>query len=196
VRIGLFGGTFDPPHTGHLVAAQDAMVSLGLDRIVFIPAALPPHKRERRLTPAPLRAALVAAAIAGDDRFSMDEIELLRNGPSYTVETLRAYRARHPDATLFLLVGADQYAELHSWKSPEEIARLATLAVLDREGAPPLPGPGVVRVAVTRIDVASTDIRSRVRSGLPVRYLVPVAVEDLIRRHGLYLDGAGPARSG
>lgn len=195
MRIGLFGGTFDPPHTGHLVAAQDAMASLGLDHIVFIPAAVPPHKRERPLTAAPVRAAMVAAAIAGNDSFSMDELELRRNGPSYTVDTLRAYRTRHPDAALFLLIGADQYAEMQTWKAPDAIVRLATLAVLDREGVLRPPGPDAVRVPVTRIDVASTDIRSRVRRGLPVQYLVPAAVEDLIRRHGLYLDGAGPARA-
>ncbi|MCI0436110.1 MAG: nicotinate-nucleotide adenylyltransferase [Gemmatimonadetes bacterium] len=184
--MGLFGGTFDPPHAGHLIAAQDAIASLGLDRVVFIPAAVPPHKREHALTPAEVRAAMVKAAIAGDARFALDDIELQRSGPSYTVDTLIAYGSRHPGASLFLLMGVDQYAEMHTWRRPDEIRRLATLAVLDRAGEPVTPGPGVVRVPVTRIDISSTGIRERVRQRRPIRYLVPDAVGALIDAQRLY----------
>jgi nicotinate-nucleotide adenylyltransferase len=186
VRLGIFGGTFDPPHVGHLIAAQDALLALSLDRVHFIPAALPPHKQTRAVTPAALRVALLAAAIRGDDRFRVDDLELERTGPSYTVDTLREYQTRQPDATLFLLIGADQWAEFETWREPDEIRHIARVAVLTREGAG-APGTGVVEVPVTRIDLTSTDVRNRVADGRPIRYLVPAAVAELIHRHRLYL---------
>jgi nicotinate-nucleotide adenylyltransferase len=192
VRLGLFGGTFDPPHLGHVIAAQDALAALNLDRVVFIPAGVPPHKQDRTVSAAPLRTALVAAAIEGDERFSLDERELRRHGPSYTVDTLREYRTEFPEAELFLLIGVDQFEELSTWREPSEIAALARIAVLDRAGtATAQPEAGEpLRVPVTRIDVSSTEIRRRVGTGQPIRYLVPAAVEALIRTHNLY-PGAG-----
>ncbi len=186
------------------------MAALELDRIFFIPAALPPHKRDRVLSAPELRAELLEAALAADDRFRMDTLELERSGPSYTVDTLRAYRARFPEAELFLLLGADQYAELDTWHEPAAIRALATLAVLDRSGSSFPEEPGVVRVAVTRIDVASTAVRARVREGRSIRYLVPDAVAARIRAHRLYVGmevrggtgepsgtlGAGPIHPG
>ena len=196
MRLGLFGGTFDPPHVGHLIVAQDALRALGLDRIAFVPAAVPPHKRGVPITAAPLRLAMVRAALAGDDRFVVDDIELTRPGPSYTVDTLRAYRDRHGDARLFLLLGADQYADFATWRETGAIRQLATLAVLGRGGDSGSDGDGdgdenVVRVAVTRIDIASTDIRRRTAAGEPIRYLVPAAVEQLIRERALYSPPGG-----
>lgn len=195
MRLGLFGGTFDPPHIGHLIVAQDALDALRLDRLVFVPAALPPHKRRARITDAQFRLDMVRAAIDADDRFVVDDIELRRAGPSYTADTVRAYREMHPDAGIFLLLGADQYAEFDTWREPEIIRRLATLAVLGRSGVSGNDDNGegegdgdggVVRVAVTRIDLSSTDIRRRVSAGEPIRYLVPPAVERLIRERSLY----------
>jgi nicotinate-nucleotide adenylyltransferase len=194
VRLGVFGGTFDPPHIGHLVAAQDALTSLALDRVVLVPAAVPPHKLDRTITPGRIRLELLRAAVAGDARFEVDDLELRREGPSWTVDTLRALGAARPDAELFLLMGADQYAELDTWREPDEIRRLARIAVLARAGTEVPAGADRAAVNVTRIDITSTEIRRRVAAGLPIRFLVPAPVEALIARHGLYGAAApGPA---
>jgi nicotinate-nucleotide adenylyltransferase len=200
VNIGLFGGTFDPPHAGHLIVAQDAALALGLDRILFIPAAQPPHKRAAAVTAAAVRVRMLELAVAEDGRFGIDRLELERGGASYTVDTLRALHGAHPGVQLTLLMGADQYAEFPTWREPDEIRRLARLAVLMRGGAT---GPeaeasgswrpslsemagGVLSVAVTRIDISSTAVRRRVAEGLPIRYLVPPAVERFIFENRLY----------
>jgi len=187
VKVGVFGGTFDPPHTGHLIVAQDAAMALGLDRVLFVPAARPPHKQDIVVSPATVRARMLELALAGDDRFSMDTLELDRTGPSYTVDTLVQLRDRMPDVQWSLLLGADQYAELDSWREPERIRTLAEIAVLMRAGnIGGTLGHGVVSVQVTRIDISATAIRSRVAAGLPIRYLVPPAVEAFIEENGLY----------
>jgi nicotinate-nucleotide adenylyltransferase len=196
VNVGLFGGTFDPPHTGHLIVAQDAALALGLDRILFVPAARPPHKTGTVVSPAPLRLAMLELAVGGDPRFVIDRTELERSGPSFTVDTLRTLAGAWPGTALTLLIGADQYAEFGTWREPDTIRQLARVAVLDRGpgtgGAPgPAPaarplGDGVVAVSVTRIDVSSTEVRRRVAAGLPIRYLVPAAVEQFIVDHRLY----------
>lgn len=196
MRLGVFGGTFDPPHTGHLVAAQDALLALGLDRVILVPAAAPPHKLERALTGAAIRLDLLRAAVAGDDRFEIDDIELRRPGPSWTVETLRALHARWPAARLFLLIGMDQFLEFGTWREPEEIERLARVAVLSRAGAAaPAGAARHIAVPVTRMDVTSTEVRRRVAAGLPIRYLVPAAVEELIARFGLYRPERAPGET-
>jgi len=183
VKLGLFGGTFDPPHNGHLIVAQDALIALALDRILFIPARVPPHKRHLRITPAALRCAMLEVAIAGNAQFAMDDLELRREGPSWTVDTLRALRERDTAAELFLLIGADQYADLATWHDAAEIPRLAHVVVLARRGERPA---GARVVDVTRIDISGTEIRRRVAAGQPIRYLVPDAVDAIIRREGLY----------
>lgn len=192
-RIGIFGGTFDPPHLGHLIVAQDALVALGLERVLFIPAAVPPHKIQREITPAALRLELLRAAVAGDPRFEVSDLELRRAGPSYTVDTLRELQERHPAASLYFLLGVDQFRELHGWREPEAISRLATLAVIGREGEL---GEGSVAtrfphhmVAATRIDISATAVRARVAAGEPIRYLVPERVAAVIEREGLYRSG-------
>lgn len=188
MRLGILGGTFDPPHTGHLIVAQDALTALSLDRIIFLPAGQPPHKEGVRVTDAATRLELVTAAIAGDSRFEVDARELDRPGPSWTVDTLRAYRAERADAELFLLIGTDQHDELHTWRAVDEIRTLARIVVLSRSGgerSDPA-STGDVAVPVTRIDLSSTMIRQRVRAGQPIRYLVPPRVEGLIRALGLY----------
>lgn len=191
MRLGVFGGTFDPPHIGHLVAAQDALTVLNLDRVILVPAAIPPHKLDRPLTSAETRLELIRAAVADDARFEIDDLELRRVGPSWTVDTLREFRARWTEARLFLLVGMDQFADFASWREPREIARLARIAVLSRAGAAAPPGGDAIPVPVTRVDITSTEIRRRVAGGLPIRYLVPAAVEALIDRYGLYRGAAG-----
>jgi nicotinate-nucleotide adenylyltransferase len=206
VNAGIFGGTFDPPHTGHLIVAQDAALALGLDRILFIPAAQPPHKQGVVRTAGELRAHMVGLAIRGDARFELDRVELERRGPSFTVDTLNDLRERHPDTSWTLLMGADQYALFDTWRDPDGIRNLARLAVLTRGGTDGVPAgagnyaqeatsarpvaveraDGTVAIEVTRVDVSSTAIRDRVATGLPIRYLVPAAVEAFIFEQRLY----------
>ena len=182
MRIGVFGGTFDPPHLGHLIVASDACDALGLDRMIFVPAADPPHKQGQVVAPPAVRLRMVRAAIAGDARFEADDLELLREGLSYTVDTLRELNRRHPGAELYFLVGADQVRQLHTWREPEEVSRLACLAVMHRGGEPPDVAVGVRHriVPVTRVDISATEIRARLRAGRTVRYLVPEAVRALV----------------
>jgi nicotinate-nucleotide adenylyltransferase len=188
MKLGLFGGTFDPPHSGHLIVAQDAWAGLGLDRVVFIPAGIPPHKRRQSITPAGIRLEMLRVAVAGDPRFGVDDLELLREGPSYTVDTLRTFRARQPEAHLHLLMGADQYADFDTWYQPAEIRRLARIVVMARAGE--TADGRAIQVPVTRIDVSGSEIRRRVAAGRPVRYLVPDAVLAIIERENLYRSDA------
>jgi nicotinate-nucleotide adenylyltransferase len=190
MRVGVFGGTFDPPHLGHLIAAADACTALDLAHVCFVPAAVPPHKRGQLRTDAATRLEMTRAAIEGDPRFRVEDAELRRPGPSYTVDTLRLLREREPAAALFLLIGADAGRELHTWREPEAIARLATVTVLSRSGDQPLPDASLpaLRVPVTRIDIAATEVRRRVAAGESIRYLVPDAVRAIIEREALYRD--------
>ncbi len=193
-RIGVFGGTFDPPHRGHVTVAKDVAEALELDRVLWVPARVPPHKSDTELTDPTLRREMVAAAVAADPRFAVCDVELERPGPSWTVDTLRVLRARYPGAELFLILGADQLRTFESgWREPEAILALATLAVMDRSGesaaelAPRLPGmERAVHVPVTRMDVSSSQVRARVRDGEDVSSLVPPRVHDVILREALY----------
>jgi nicotinate-nucleotide adenylyltransferase len=202
VKVGVFGGTFDPPHLGHLIVAQDAWQALGLDRILFVPAGLPPHKQGVPTTPAPLRLEMTRAAVAEDARFEVADLELRRAGPSFTVDTLTELLERAPDSALFLLLGADQVRELATWHRPDEILRLARVVAITRAGeeggaggaggaggggdAGSAPELGVEVVRATRIDISATEVRRRVAAGESIRYLVPEAVERIIRRERLY----------
>jgi len=175
-RVGVLGGTFDPPHVGHLIVAHDVYEGLGLDRLLIVPAARPPH-REPTLA-ADERLALVREAFETDARFEVSEIELRRRGPSWTVRTLERLRADHETADLFLVIGVDQYRTFAGWREPDRIVRLARLAVMPRDGDLPEPDarfPFEV-VPVTRVDVSSTRVRERLDAGLTVRYLVPETI--------------------
>ena len=188
--IALFGGTFDPPHLGHLTVAQDAFDALPVRRVVWIPCGRPPHKRSWRLTSPELRLEMTRAAVAGDERFRVSDREVLRTGMSYTVDTLRELVAADPAARLFLLIGPDQAAAFRSWREPDEIARLARVVVMVPGGgsfgrvAPP--GVEHEQLPVTRIDVSSSEIRARFSEGRPLRYLVSDAVRAIVEREGLY----------
>jgi len=187
VRLGLFGGTFDPPHVGHLLAASDAFEALKLDRLVFIPNAVQPLKAGTSGTvvaPAPDRLEMVRRLCHGDARFDCDSIEVDRGGLSFTIDTLRAYRARHSYAALFLLIGEDVVDSLPSWRESASVLEMAELVVLTR-GAAPGAGPGR-RVATRRIDVSSTEIRARVRAGLSLKGFMPDRVAAYITERGLY----------
>ena len=171
MRLGVFGGTFDPPHVGHLIVASDAFDVLELDRLLFIPSAQPPHKSGVHAG-AEQRLALTRAATQDDDRFEVDALELQRTGASYTADTLRILRDRYPDADIFLLLGADAAREMHTWHQPEVVADLARVAVMSREGDDEDFGDDMTPVRVSRVDLSSTDIRERVRDGRSIRYLV------------------------
>lgn len=192
MRLGLFGGTFDPPHIGHLVLAEWAWESLALDRLWFIPTGRPPHKPRRRITPARHRLAMTRLAVRGRNGFRVATLELERRAPSYTIDTLRAIAARHPGER-FLLIGGDSLDDFRRWREPERILELATLAVVGRPGAGS-PGArtwarrtGRVRwIGDPGLDVSSSALRDRVRRGGSVRYLVPDTVRRYIERHRLY----------
>lgn len=184
-KIGLFGGSFDPIHHGHLILARDAMESLGLDRVVFIPVNVSPHKLSRPPAPASLRCEMVAAAIAGEPRFSMDACEAEREGPSFAIDTVRLMRRRFPQAEFFYFIGEDNVPALHTWREIDELKRLASFVVLARGDLEPIEGFPVIS---RNIDISSTDIRNRIARGLSVRYLLPDAVCAILTRHQLYLN--------
>lgn len=189
--LGVFGGTFDPPHVGHVSVARGLLESEAFDELLWIPARVPPHKPDRVVTAAGIRLEMVRAATDGIEGLLVSDVELRREGPSYTVDTLRALRIAHPEAEPVLILGTDQFAELSTWKEPEALAGLARLCVLPREGTDPSEvDPGVEvewsRACVPRVDVSSSDIRRRVREGRPYRDLVPDGVARIIDREGLY----------
>ena len=191
MRLGVLGGTFDPPHVGHLLVAVDACERLELDRLLFIPAATQPLKAGRDAAPAADRLALVRLLAAEDARFGVDTAELDRGGLSFTVDTLRDLRRREPEARLVLCVGADAFARFAEWREPDVIAQLATVAVLTRGGAGPSAAalatvPGAVAVAVRRVDVSSTEIRARAAAGRSLRGFVTEPVAAYCAAHDLY----------
>lgn len=186
MKIGVFGGTFDPPHVGHLIVATEAAERLGLDRVLLVPASIPPHKRHRSTTDPALRLEMVRAAVTDDPLLEVSTIELDREGASYTVDTLRALKEEHAEAELFLLIGADQWAEFDTWRSGDEVRRLATICVLERQGESGAVEGDVVHVPVTRIDLSSSWIRARVARGLSIRHMVSDRVLLIVSRAGLY----------
>jgi nicotinate-nucleotide adenylyltransferase len=183
MHTGILGGSFDPIHHGHLILARAALEELGLDRIVFIPANQSPHKTDTKPATAQNRLAMVQLAIEGEPGFEASDLELHRPPPSYTVETLRELRSRHPDDEFTLLIGADNVAKFDTWREPDEIHRLARLAILDRAKHKTPPDWPVVRRLV---DISSTDIRARMAAGHSIRYLTPDSVCDYIASEGLY----------
>jgi nicotinate-nucleotide adenylyltransferase len=200
VRLGILGGTFNPPHLGHLICAQEAYLQLDLDEAIFVPARMPPHKSVQEEPGPQHRLALCRAAVAGDERFTVSDLEVGREGPSYTVDTLTELHSRVPDSELFFVVGGDVAAGLPEWREPERVLSLATLAVAGRRGTARATiedallrlraGRQVAFFRMPRIAISSTLVRSRVRSGQSIKYIVPDAVATYIHEHGLY---GGPA---
>ncbi|MBI3538890.1 MAG: nicotinate-nucleotide adenylyltransferase [Candidatus Eisenbacteria bacterium] len=186
-RVGLFGGTFDPPHIGHLILAECARDRLGLDEVRFIPVGEPPHKRRRDVTRAADRVAMTRLAVRGVPGFTVSTLETRRRGPSYTVETLRRIAVERPHARLYLLIGADSLDDLARWRDPAEILRRATVVVARRPGAAGRRRDRrIVRLDSPEIAVSSSLVRARVRAGRSVRWMVPEAVRAYIARRGLY----------
>jgi nicotinate-nucleotide adenylyltransferase len=192
MRIGVFGGTFDPPHIGHFILAEHVREEIHLDRVAFVPCNIPPHKQQREITDGDHRLAMIRLAVGEDHAFEVLDVELQRGGVSYTVDTLELLRNLRPSDEFYLLVGMDNIPEFHTWRQPERILELATLVVLRRPGypIPPLELPGGTRVLlcdVPMIGLSSTELRDRVRHGKTIKYRVPTAVEQYIHSHSLYL---------
>jgi nicotinate-nucleotide adenylyltransferase len=190
MKIGLFGGSFDPVHLGHLLAAQAAREEAGLSRVFFIPAAQSPFKPAARPAPAAERLRLLRLALAADTCAEIDDQEIRRGGISYSIDTVRAYAGRFPGAELFYLIGGDQTAQLHLWREAGELARLAQFLIIPR------PGEAVAELAAPfcgkalrgfPLDVSSSEIRRRIQAGLPFAQLVPAAVAEAISNNRLYL---------
>jgi nicotinate-nucleotide adenylyltransferase len=204
VRIGVFGGSFDPVHLGHLLVAECAREQARLDRVLFVPAAIQPHKQQRPPTAAEHRLAMLHLATGGHDAFAVSTIEIDRGGVSYTIDTLARLAANHPGARLCLILGPDALASLPTWKDPERIIEFAELVAVERESLDDLGGAayraaleplvgtdGLERILDTRvrlpaIGIRASDLRAAVAAGKSIRYRTPRAVEEYIRHHGLY----------
>jgi nicotinate-nucleotide adenylyltransferase len=196
-RVGILGGTFNPPHLAHLVCASEAADQLGLDRVLLTPVALPPHKDADRDPGAAERLELCRLAVQGDARLGVCDLEVARGGPSYTVDTLRVLHARDPENHLTFILGGDIALGLPTWHEPEAVLELATLAVAERSGAARADvaerlekafgdRPRLEFFDMPRIDVSSSEVRRRVAEGRPIRYLVPDLVAGRIERGRLY----------
>jgi nicotinate-nucleotide adenylyltransferase len=200
-HVGILGGTFNPPHMGHLVMAQEAVDQLGLDQVVFMPVATPPHKEAREDPGAAARVELCRLAVGDDDRLAVSTLEVDRGGASYTVDTLKTFHDLEAEHDLIFIVGGDMAQSLPAWREPEAILQLARLAVAEREGVrrediarrlePLHAGDRVLFFDMPRIDISSSVIRRRVAEGRPIRYLVPDAVATAIAERGLYRQAAG-----
>ncbi|HWD86367.1 MAG TPA: nicotinate-nucleotide adenylyltransferase [Solirubrobacteraceae bacterium] len=196
MRVGVLGGTFNPPHIGHLICAQEAWLQLKLDQVLVIPAARPPHKQVEEEPGPEHRLELCRQAVKGDPRLEVSPVEMDRAGLSYTVDTLELLHSQAPDNELFLIVGGDVAAGLPGWHEPERVLSLARLAVAKRRGTSrdavddalaSLNGGGRADFfRMPRVGISSTFVRRRVRSGEPIRYLVPDAVAEYIEEHRLY----------
>jgi nicotinate-nucleotide adenylyltransferase len=196
LRVGILGGAFNPPHTGHLVCAQEALVQLELDKVVFVPVGQAPHRKLEGDPGAEERLEMVELATADDERFEVSRVELDREGPSYTSDTLRALREAAPDEELFLILGGDQASTLATWHEPEEVLALATVAVVERISwsrqaigikLGRLQGErGIRYLEMPIIQISSSLIRRRAAEGKPIRYLVPDKVAAYIESNGLY----------
>jgi nicotinate-nucleotide adenylyltransferase len=202
-NIGVFGGTFNPVHTGHLVMAQDALERFELDTVLFVPSRRPPHKDADELAPARHRVAMLDLAVAEDPRFEVSPVEIERDGLSYTVDTVQLLRRQNPGSDLSFIIGSDTLPELHSWKDIRRLLDLCEVVTVARPRFdlesmsheelrldPELSARLLTRVAVGhRVDISSSDIRMRIAEGMSIRYLVPPGVEMYITEHKLYRMG-------
>jgi nicotinate-nucleotide adenylyltransferase len=189
MRIGIFGGSFDPVHLAHLIHAEACHEQARLNRLLFVPAARPPHKQSGTQAPFADRAAMLRLAIADHDGWEVEECERDRPGPNYTVDTLQELRTREPDAQFLLIVGSDSVHDIATWRAPETIARLASLLVVQRPQSKDAKPPDYFQFQAVRsplLEISSTALRNRVKQGESIRYLVPDAVRDYLFEKGLY----------
>lgn len=193
-NIGLFGGSFNPPHMGHLIVCESIRSQLNLDTVFFIPTAQPPHKKDIRLAPPDVRFEMTKLAVQDNPRFAVSDSEIRRGGTSYTIDTLQEFHRLYNFARLYLMIGADNWTEFDTWKMPEGIMELADVVVMTRPGFPfeQRPSlPNVRFVDVPHIGISGTMIRLNIKSGRSIRYLVPSAVEEMIKKLALYHDKTG-----
>lgn len=202
MRIGILGGTFDPIHFGHLLLAEIGMGSLALDRVIFLPAGIPPHKKDWRITSGERRAAMIEAAIGDNEAFALCRWEIDSSDMSFTARTLARFHAESPGDEFFFLVGSETLADIPTWYHPEEVCRLAILATAVRPNAPPPDFSKLQRLVsperleqfrtmilpMPLIDISSTEIRNRTRNNQSIRYMTPDVVRELIALHRLYRD--------
>lgn len=198
--LGIIGGTFNPIHNGHLLAAEHARCELGLEKVIFVPAARPPHKEGLDILDGENRLKMVALAIEGNPGFAVSDLELTRPGPSYTVDTLKHYQTRYPGKSIYFIMGADSLLLFNTWKEANDLAEKGRFVVVTRPGyrfdweKEPLASlPGSLRLCsvfleIPGIDVSSSEIRNRVKNGRSIRYMLPEKVESYIREMGLYTD--------
>jgi nicotinate-nucleotide adenylyltransferase len=184
-KIGIYGGTFDPVHHAHLILARDALETLNLDEIIFVPAAISPLKKTAPVASGELRLAMLLAAIKGEPKFVLDDCELRRRPPSYTIDTVEEVRQGHRHMVIYCLIGEDNVQTLKKWHRFDELEKMVNFVILDRKGQPPTSSYAVID---RKIDISATEIRKRVASGRSIRYLVPPSVEEIIRREKLYLE--------
>jgi len=197
VKIGLYGGSFDPVHFGHLIVAQEVCERFALDRVIFIPAAQSPLKPSAVHASAADRLAMLEAAIEGDPRFAVSDIELRRGGLSYTLDTVREFQALHPSDTFYWIIGADQAARLPQWHAVDQLAKMVEFIVVDRPGSlaaqmATVPGLQLHRVPRRLIDISSTELRERARRGLPLEYFIPHKALVYLKEHCLYRENQAP----
>lgn len=195
-RLGILGGTFDPPHYGHLALAENARAQLALDRVLFVPAGQQPLKQDRAISPVHHRVAMVDAAIARNPAFAISLVDVERPGPHYTVDMLQLLRKAYPKAEMFFLIGSDSLVQLPEWRDPAEIVRQANLVVMNRPGSEvdadalqqAVPGirERLIWLDAPHLDIAASDLRRRVRAGLPIDQMVPPEVMVYILKSGLY----------
>ncbi len=193
MKVGILGGTFNPPHIGHLIVAEFVREEVGLDKIIFVPCASPPHKQNldylSQLAESEHRFEMVKIAIKGNPFFEASDIEIKRGGISYTIDTVNQMLERFPNYDFYLLIGADQFKDFHTWREPEEIVKKVQLIVFNRPGFV-IPeskfSPFARFITIPNIEVSASEIRSRVKSGKSIKYLVPPEVEEYIYANGLY----------
>jgi len=204
MRLGIYGGSFDPVHYGHLLLAENCREECRLDEVWFVPAQVSPHKLDREMTPSRQRVEMLELALAGNERLKVSTLEIDRGGVSYTVDTLRSIQAEQPQDELFLLMGADSLRDLLTWREPAEICRLACPIVIRRNGAPEpdlailvdlvpehrLAAIRAQQVKMPLIELSSSDLRQRATASQSLRFRTPRAVEEYIRAHGLYREVA------
>ncbi|MDP8228008.1 MAG: nicotinate-nucleotide adenylyltransferase [Candidatus Electryoneaceae bacterium] len=191
MRIGIFGGSFDPPHIGHFICARAAAELLNLDKVLVIPTAVQPHKKDRKITPSELRWEMVCASVTDDPIFEPSRIELDRGGLSYTVDTARELSEQYPspDNELFLLIGSDSLANIDHWKQPDRLFSMVEVVAIARRGMFELSSPLALQTQIIEtpiIEICSTEIRKRIADRLPIKWLVPAGVEEIIQENDLY----------
>jgi nicotinate-nucleotide adenylyltransferase len=184
-KIAIYGGTFDPVHHAHLILAREALETLGLEKVILVPAAISPLKKAAPIASGDMRLKMLQAAIEGEEGFAIDDCELRRPSPSWTIDTVLEIRKRETDSEIYLLIGEDNVASLDRWRRFDDLKEMVRFVVLDRTGSQTRRNYRIVR---RKIDISATDIRKRVARGQSIRYLVPPAVEEIIHRQKLYRE--------